>query len=262
MPSSTEVITLGEVGYRVRVAGSGPTIAMHPSLGRPGADFDQLAAELATAGYRTVVIDPPGVATPPDDRPGLTLGALAGDLWAVLDRLGVSSAVLLGHAFGNRVVRAASAERPDRVAALVLLACGGETRMPEPVRERFVQCFDESLDRDERVAAVRDSFFAALEPPASWVDGWYPEVAQRQSAAVAATEFAVYAVGGRAPALVVQGLDDVLAPPVNAWNLVARRPDTRVVGLPACGHAILPEQPVAVRDAVLSFLRERGPAPA
>ncbi len=40
---------------------SGEWVALIPSLGRSGRDFDDLAEALAAAGIRTLTFDPPGI---------------------------------------------------------------------------------------------------------------------------------------------------------------------------------------------------------
>jgi pimeloyl-ACP methyl ester carboxylesterase len=63
--------------------------------------------------------------------------------------------------------------------------------------------------------------------------------------------------------LVVQPADDVVAVPENATRLVAMLGDrAHLVTIPGAGHALLPEQPGAVADAVVAWLeRRRPPAP-
>jgi len=39
-----------------------------------------------------------------------------------------------------------------------------------------------------------------------------------------------------------------IAPAQNAWNLVTRRPKTRLAAFPNMGHAMLPEQPESNRE--------------
>ena len=56
---------------------------------------------------------------------GHTLADLAGDVAAVLHHLDRGPAVLLGHAFGNRVMRMTATLWPDLVCGVVLLAAGG-----------------------------------------------------------------------------------------------------------------------------------------
>ena len=48
-----------------------------------------------------------------------------------------------------------------------------------------------------------------------------------------------------------------MAPPKSAQALVQALRDKRVVTLPACGHAMMAEQPDAVLDALRSFVGER-----
>lgn len=252
----SERIAVGGSDYVVTLAGSGDPVVLCPSLGRPAADFDALVARLVEAGWQTIAVDPPGISTGAPTWAGFTLHDLAAELWSVVDAVCDGVVVLVGHAFGNRLVRTASGDRPDRVRGIVLAGCGGEVSPSDAVWARLARCFDLELDPAEHLAAVAASFFAPGNDPAPWRDHWYPDLAGAQRGAVAATDPADYALGGTGPGLVLQGLDDVIAPPENAWRLVARRPRTRVVGLPRCGHAMLPEQPRAIGDAVLSFLAE------
>ena len=55
--------------------------------------------------------------------------------------------------------------------------------------------------------------------------------------------------------LVVQGLQDVCAPPENGRRYVAAHPAEATLVEVDAGHALLPEQPRAVVEAVIGFLR-------
>jgi pimeloyl-ACP methyl ester carboxylesterase len=58
--------------------------------------------------------------------------------------------------------------------------------------------------------------------------------------------------------LVLQGLDDVLAPPENARILKAELGDqVTVVDIPQAGHAMLPEQPQLIAKAVTRYASAR-----
>jgi len=76
-----------------------------------------------------------------------------------------------------------------------------------------------------------------------------------QGMAVRATDVDSFYLGGDAPGLIIQGLNDVIAPPQNSINLVSRRPNSKLVNLENCGHAMLPEQPQRIGDEVVDFLR-------
>jgi pimeloyl-ACP methyl ester carboxylesterase len=253
-------VTVNSNEYQLLHYGAGAPVILYPSLGRPGTDFHELCQDLALCGFHAVAVSPPGFATPIGTPQWSNLGDIAADLWQIIDAKGLGPVVLVGHAFGNRVVRATSSARPNDVAALVLLACGGDVHPGPEVFPTFFNCFNENLDRATHAQSVKDVFFAPGNDIGEWGEGWNASLADYQRTAIAATNFEEFGMGGTAPGLVVQGLDDAIAPPQNAWNLVARRRDMRVVGLPDCGHAILPEQPRAVSEAVISFLRDKLPA--
>ena len=63
--------------------------------------------------------------------------------------------------------------------------------------------------------------------------------------------------------LVVQPADDVVAVPENATRLVEQLgARASLVTIPDAGHALLPEQPEAIADAMLEWLdRPSSPTP-
>ncbi len=66
---------------------------------------------------------PPGLAQEPDDVP------------ALLDHLGLASAIIVGHSQAGRVALTAAARYPDRVVGLVLLAAPHDGAPPDPAIE-------------------------------------------------------------------------------------------------------------------------------
>jgi S-formylglutathione hydrolase len=244
----------GSATIGLRVRGSGPTVVMVPSLGRTGLDFGTLASQLDAAGYQAVSVDPRGL-----DGLGLdgelTLHDLAADVAAGIDALGTGAVHLVGHALGNRISRTVTADRPDLVASLTLLAAGGLVAPDESVHASLLACFDlESPDSVHR-AHIANAFFATDEVPPEWVAGWHPSVAGAQGRAVGATDRDDW-WGGRAPAtLVIQGLQDRVAVPENGRRYVADLGESAtLVEIDGAGHALLPEQPALVAEALIAFL--------
>ncbi len=99
----TEMVDGPTGPLEVYVLGEGPAVLMIPSLGRGAADFDRLAADVATAGYRTLVPEPRGIGRSNDVLTGVSMGDLADDVAAVIDACTGRSATVIGHTFGNRV---------------------------------------------------------------------------------------------------------------------------------------------------------------
>ena len=240
----------------VRVSGSGPLVVLVPSLGRGASDFDALAADLASAGFRTAAIEPRGVAgTAP--LQGATMDDFAADVAAVIRFLvgADGPAVVVGHALGNRVARLTATRWPDLVRCVVLLAACALFQPAEGAMADLRAFFDPNADRDTHLAAVRRAFFSPGNDPTPWEGGWYPLVALAQGRANRAMEPEVWWRAGSAPVLVVQPADDVIAPAANATRLAESIGErATVVTIADAGHALLPEQPEAVSRVVLSWL--------
>lgn len=232
--------------------GEGDVVLMHPSLGRPASDFADLASALRREGFRVCAIDPRGVGESSGDLDGLTLAECGADVARVAAHVGADRVHVVGHAFGNRVMRMLATARPDLVETITLLGAGGRFEPDEEARPALARCF--GPQDDEQLAAIAIAFFAPGNDPSVWRDGWHRDAAAAQGPAARQAELDEWWDGGTAPMLVVQGLQDRTAPPANGRALASARPGATLVEIDGAGHALLPEQPKAVADAVLAFL--------
>jgi pimeloyl-ACP methyl ester carboxylesterase len=114
------VVRKGAVSIEIFVGGEGPTVLMHPGFGRSARDYNDMSTPLAKAGFRPIAINPRGINASERPLEGLTLHDYADDVWMVADELELQKVNLLGHAFGNRVMRTASTDQPNRVASITL----------------------------------------------------------------------------------------------------------------------------------------------
>ena len=120
-----------------------------------------------------------------------------------------------------------------------------------------MKMFDNRLPRTERLAAARESLYASgNSPDPDILKHLNGEVFKKWREASGRTAPGDWLAGGSAPMLVVQCLSDRMAPPLNSWNLVMRRPNARLMAIPNCGHAMIPEQPEAISTSVIAFLSE------
>lgn len=233
---------------------SGEAVLMHPSLGRPASDFDDLATRIASHGYRTLAIDPRGIGASTGSLDDLSLEDCALDVARVAEEAGLDRVHLVGHAFGNRVVRCLATIRPELVLSVTLLGAGGRFEGDPTAREALLRCFGPAEPADEHLGAVRAAFFAPGSDASVWAGGWHADVATAQGRAARGQPVDEWWDGGTAPMLVVQGLDDRVAPPENGRALASERPNVTLVEVAGAGHALLPEQPDAVAAAVIEFL--------
>lgn len=252
-------ITTGSARLRSRIAGNGRPLVLLPGLGRPAEDLDPLADRLIAAGYRVVQPDPRGSGRSVGPLEALTLHDLAADVAAVIEAATVGKSIIIGHAFGNRIARMVAADRPDLVEAVVLLGCSGKVQPTPEIAEaiRLAQ----SVDTPEhiRAEAVRAAWYGPGRNISVWMDGWSQPVMQSYLAAAAATDTASWWTAGTAAVLIVQGADDVSAPPENGALLkqeIGERAE--LVNLPGVGHAGPVEDPDGVAAVVLDFLSRLG----
>lgn len=236
---------------------SGDTVVLLPAGGRSGGDFDVLAGLLVRAGFSTAAVEFRGIGASTGSLEGITLHDLAADVARVIESLGRGPAHVVGHAFGNRVARCLAADYPDLVRSVTLLAAGGLVP-PEPqALAAMTRLQRADLPERERLEAVRTAFFSPSSDPTVWRNGWWRDATTSQVAAANATPREDWWDGGQAPLLVIQGLDDRVAPPANGHALRDRLGDrVRLVDLPDAGHALLVERPHEIAEAMITFIRE------
>jgi pimeloyl-ACP methyl ester carboxylesterase len=257
-----QLIHNGAANLELYTRGKGPPILMHPGGGGSAWQLKELGTRVSDAGFMVVLINPRGIGASTGRLDDITLHDLASDVWACADGLSLTKVHLLGRAFGNRVVRTASSDQPNRVFSLTLLAAGGEIA-PAPEDSRNLnRMFDTTLDTKERLTALREATYApGHQPDPSYLQHLNGETYKKQTEAFRRTGLKEWYLGGVAPMLVVQCLADRIAVPLNAWNLAVERANTRLVALPGCGHAMIPEQLEAISRSVIGFLQEAGSKP-
>ena len=226
------------------------------SLGRGIEDFDALAQDLEAAGYRVAGVNHRGVGGSSPAVDGLTLRDFADDVARAIEHVGGAPAHLIGHAFGNRIVRCLASDRPDLTRSVTLIA-PAVRRRPRPTSLPH-SCASSSSTAPPPTASPTCSASSsrpAAMPPI-WLDGWFPATRKMQWDARDSVPYAEWGYAGSAPVLAIQGLDDPMATPENGYVLRDQLGADRVevVDLPDASHALLPEQPEAITREVLAFL--------
>src|SRR5688572_7739003 len=115
--------------------------------------------------HRVVTIDLAGHGESGGGREAWTMPSFGDDVVAVVDRLGLGQAVLIGHSMGGDVIVEAALELPGRVAGLVwvdVYHALGNPRTPEQI-EAFVAPFREDFAAKAR-PFVRSMFLADSDP--------------------------------------------------------------------------------------------------
>jgi len=255
-----EIVTYDDVRIDVIAEGSGPLLVLLPGRGRGSEDFDEVAAGLAKSGFRVLRPQPRGAGQSSGPMQGLTLHDFARDAAEVIKHEGGGPAVMVGHAYGSWVARMTAVDYPQLVRGVVIAAAAakaypagfaGAKELSEAVRKSG----DPALSDAERLGYLRAHFFAPDSDASVWLKGSYPAVDEAQFAAGRATKQSEWWGGGTAPLLDLQGALDPFKPR-SMMNEFPQEFGERatVVVIPNASHALIPEQPAAVVEAIVAWI--------
>lgn len=114
-------------------AGGRPLLLLHGFTGAKE-DFTHWLDDLAELGWHAVAPDQRGhgASDKPEHDAAYTFELFAADGLALLDELGWSSAVVLGHSMGGMVAQTAALRAPERFDALVLMSTSHRALRADP----------------------------------------------------------------------------------------------------------------------------------
>jgi len=236
--------------------GKGPLIALLPSRGRDSEDYDEVAAGLAKAGFRVLRPQPRGMHASKGPLKGITLHDLARDIATVIERENAGPAVIVGHAYGNWVARMTAVDHPKLVRGVVLAAAAAKT-FPPRLSQLVSKSADMSLPEAERIAYMQEIFFASGNDPKIWLKGWWAEASEGQRVAAANVKQSDWWAAGNVPLFDLQAGIDPFKPAESRNELKDEFPGRVTVAvIPNASHALLPEQPEAVVEAIAAWVRK------
>lgn len=240
-----KTVARGDVSLEVLAQGKGPLVVLLPSLGRGAGDFEPIASVLQAEGFRVLRPQPRGIGASSATPVYADLHDCSNDIAAVIEAEGAGPAVLVGHAFGNRVSRLLATIRPDLVSGVVLVAANvGHAPSTPKVREAIRNSANPALPDDVRLEALRFAFFAPGNEAAPWLQGWHPEVLAAQRIAGDQTPRSEDYASGRAPVLYMKPSHDPLAHAQDAVEYKAALGERlTLVEIPQSSHAAIAEQP-------------------
>ena len=254
-PPARELVRDGGLQIDVLIDGDGPAIVLLPSSQRDSLDFDDIAARIAAKGFRVLRPQPRGMGrtTPPTDA--LDLDVLAADVALVISKLGGGRAIVAGHAFGHFVARVVDLNHPQLVRGVVVIA-GAARVFPAGLSTALDTASDTRAPRDARIAGLRRAFFADGNDPSEWLDGWHPELRDVYRKAGAKPPKETWWPVTHSPILDLQAAEDPWRPPASRNELkdvLGDKVTVRVID--HASHALIPEQPAAVAEAIAVWAR-------
>jgi pimeloyl-ACP methyl ester carboxylesterase len=248
-----------------------PLVLLHGITGH-ARTWDRLATELA-GDWRAIAVDQRGhgdSATAPDGDYGV--GAMADDLEAFADSLGLGTFFLLGLSMGGRVAMAFAGARAHRLERLVVVDIGPEIHPAGLARVRGMMAgaperIESEADAIEYIRRanplyaedeLRHRVAHGLRPAPGGGLTWKYDKALRDMmrAGTSRDTIDLWAPLARitCPTLVVRGAQsDILSPEI-AKRMIEALPDGRLVEVAEAGHTVPGDQPEAFARAVRAFL--------
>lgn len=244
--------------------GSGDAVVLHHAIGCDHRMWDDLASSLAPR-FRVVTLDARGHgASPVPPRP-YTLEAMADDVRALLDELGIRRAHWVGLSMGGMVGQAFALAHGDRLGRLVLANTtssygpgGRETwqaraKLVEEgglaaIRDAVAQRYFSDNYRRQHPENVTKFMARFLETPVEGYLGCCDAIAE--------LDYSASLPKVRARTLVIAGGADVGTPPAMSEAMARAIPGARLQVLPGAAHLSAVEQPRDFGAVVSTFLSQ------
>jgi pimeloyl-ACP methyl ester carboxylesterase len=238
---------------------SGSAVLLLHAWGESSRSFDRLTSLLPDS-WHVVAMDQRGHGDADQPADGYDLESLGADVEALMDAIGLASAVLVGSSSGGYVAQQVAVRSPARAAGLVLI---GSPRSLQG-RPQFADELDQLTDPVDEAWARR--FLAGFrlfhEVPA-----WYYEDRVREAARIPARVWRKSLAGLTtsrpptetgtisAPTLILWGDRDELLAAAEQQALATHIPGSRFVAYEGVGHLVLWEQPERVAGDVIAFVK-------
>ena len=255
----------GAVDVHAVVSGraDAPLVVLSNSLGSTHRMWDAQLADLEQR-FRVVRYDTRGHGDSPVPDGPYSINDLADDLVALLDRLGVQRARLVGLSLGGMTVMRVASRNPERVERIALLCTGAQLPPAEAWLERAATV------RAQGSQAVATAVVERWFTPA-YLDA-HPDARSAHERMVASTPAEGYAGCCEAiakldlreelsaisvPTLAIAGDDDPAAPPAKLEEIATRIPGARLLTVPRAAHLANAEQPGIITPALIEHLEQQ-----
>jgi 3-oxoadipate enol-lactonase len=241
-----------DVNHTLEGPDGAPVIVFSNSLGTTGAMWDEQAAALSDR-FRVLRYDTRGhgeTSAPPGPY---TVGDLAGDVLALLDRLELERVTFCGLSIGGMTGMWLGVHAPERIERLVICSTGMQLPPPEMWTERAALVREKGMG--EVIEATIDRWFTpAFRERTPYVVARIREIFLATDpegyagCCEALSEFDMRGQLGAvtAPTLVIAGEDDTVGTPERAAAIADEIEGSRVVILPNARHLAAVEAADAV----------------
>lgn len=203
--------------------------------------------------WRALAVDLPGHGDSQGDG-YRTIAEYRDFVRALLDALGISRAVLVGHSMGGGIAQNFSLAYPDRLAGLVLVGTGARLRVHPDIFTTIQRDMGEAGQLISQWAYSPSALPATVAQAAEAFARNRATVLEGDFRACDAFDVMHEIAAIRVPTLVLCGEEDRLTPVKYARFLQQQIPGAALTIIPGAGHLVMLEKPVEVNRALTAFL--------
>jgi pimeloyl-ACP methyl ester carboxylesterase len=269
LAAPTDMIQLGDWRLHVRATGSNdaPAVILIHGFGASLQTWDAWVAGLSRT-HRVICFDLPGSGLSlPDPAANYTDARTIELLLALLDRLGLQRASIIGHSIGGRIAWTFAAKHPERIDRLVLVSPDGFASpgfeygkapevpgflglmryvLPKPLlRMSLTPAYADPKFLSDALVDRYDDLIRAPGARQALLDRMRQTVLVDPRPLLASIQ---------APTLLVWGERDAMIPLANSAEYLKTLPNARLVAIPTAGHLPQEEAAAASLAAVEAFL--------
>jgi pimeloyl-ACP methyl ester carboxylesterase len=254
---------------RVIECGKGPAIVFIHGLGARADRWAGNVASIGAAGYRAIAFDFPGhgLAQKGEGCP-TTVPEIAKFVVAVLDRLEIKDAILVGTSLGAHIIGYAATLCPGRFTKLVLVGALGIVPLADEIAEKIRQSV-KAAAREQIVAKLNSVIFNPAQVTEELIEEEW-RINNSPGALISFTAIGDYLVTGLKhdyvaeklrtaytpdKMLLVWGAEDKAVPLSVGHACVEVLGGVELAIIPNAGHAPYYEQQGAFEEKLLSFIK-------
>jgi 3-oxoadipate enol-lactonase len=246
-------------------AGSGAVVVLAHAIGCDRRMWEDLVTALHERGMRVLSVDLRGHGTSPVPRRPYTLAEMAGDVAALLDRVGVRTAHWVGLSMGGMVGQAFALSHGERLARLVLAnttsSYGPDGPAMWEARAKAVEDGGVAAIKDLAMARYFSEDFRARHPDVVARTGERFLATPREGYigccdAIRGLDFTESLARITAPTLVIAGEKDLGTPPAMSEAIARQIPGAKLSIIPGAAHLSAVETPREFSSLVCGFLAD------
>lgn len=185
----------------------------------------------------------------------------ANDVMALIEALGLTQIVLVGHSMGGAVALEIALRKPGVAAALVLLASGARLKVNRTLLNLVGADYDQAVKLITGLAWAQDAPADVVGRGQALMLQCDPDVVEMDFEACDGFDVMQELASVTTPTLVLTGTEDRLTPPKYGRFLADNIPNAEFVSVEGAGHMLAQERPEEIAQLIVDFAgRQASPS--